>query len=348
MAVEPAGIGWMEVTREASRVPVHVPVLLSEVQTYLAPRPGAVIVDATIGDGGHAEAILRRIAPAGRLIGLDRDADAVRRAEERLRPFGQNVTLFHANFEELEQVLDMAGMRMVDGVLFDIGVSTRQLLDPERGFSFERVGPLDMRMDRTQGATAADLVNRLPERELADVIYRYGEERASRKIAREVVARRPLRTTRDLACAVEAALGGRRGRLHPATRTFQALRIATNREIEALQSALPQAIRRLRPGGRLCVIAFHSLEDRIVKQTFAAYSRGCTCPPGLAECRCGGGKLIRVLTKKPVAASPEEVRRNPRARSARLRAAERLTAPQRAQHAQPARRGEIRRPSEVQ
>ncbi len=334
--------GWTGVTQDASWAPAHIPVLLGEVLAYLAPRPGAAIVDATIGDAGHAEAILRRIAPAGRLIGLDRDADAIHRAEERLRPFGRNVMLYQANFEELDQVLDMAGVRMVDGVLFDIGVSTRQLLDPARGFSFERVGPLDMRMDQSQETTAADLANTLSERELADLIYRFGEERASRKIARQIVARRPLGTTRDLARAVEAALGGGRGRLHPATRTFQALRIATNRETEALQRALPQAIGRLRPGGRLCVIAFHSLEDRIVKQTLAAHSRGCTCPPGLPECRCGGGTLIRVLTKKPVVASPEEVRRNPRARSARLRAAERLSAPQRSRSGQRARPSEVR------
>ncbi len=315
---------------------MHVPVLADEVLAYLAPRPGAVIVDATVGEGGHAEAILRRIAPAGRLIGLDCDADAIRRSDERLRPFGQNVMLYQANFEDLDQVLDAAGVGAVDGVLFDIGVSTWQLFEPARGFSFDRVGPLDMRMDQRQETTAADLVNTLLERELADLIYRYGEERASRKIAREIVARRPLRTTRDLVRAVEAALGGARGRLHPATRTFQALRIATNRETEALERGLPQAILRLRPGGRICVIAFHSLEDRIVKQTLARFSRECTCRPALPgerpavppECRCGG-RILRLLTKKPVTASPAEVRRNPRSRSARLRAAERLSAPER-------------------
>lgn len=305
----------------------HVPVLVDEVLTYLAPRPGAVIVDATIGEGGHAEAILRRIAPAGRLVGLDRDGEAVARAEERLRRFGQNVTLAQANFADLEEALTVLGVGAVDGVLLDIGVSTRQLTDAERGFSFERVGPLDMRMDRgdAEGLTAADLANTLPERELADLIYRFGEERASRRIARQIVARRPLRTTRDLARAVEAALGSGRGRLHPATRTFQALRIATNREIESLERALPQAVRRLRPGGRLCVIAFHSIEDRVVKTALTRYARGCTCPPDLPECRCGGQhRLLRILTKKPVTPPAAEIARNPRARSARLRAAERL------------------------
>jgi 16S rRNA (cytosine1402-N4)-methyltransferase len=340
--VNPVLTGWLNVAAKTFLpAPEHVPVLVDEVLTYLAPRPGAVIVDATVGEGGHAEAILRRIAPAGRLIGLDRDVEAIHQAEERLRTFGQNVTLYQANFAELDQVLDAVGVGAVDGVLLDIGVSTRQLLEPDRGFSFDRIGPLDMRMDQGQPTTAADLVNTLPERELADVIYRYGEERASRKIARQIVARRPLRTTRDLVRAVEAAVGGARGRLHPATRTFQALRIATNAETDALEHALPQAIGRLRPGGRLCVIAFHSLEDRIVKQTLARFSRGCTCPPALPDagppvladehpallssCRCGGRRLIRVLTKKPVRPSPVEIRLNPRARSARLRAAERLS-----------------------
>ncbi|HLN14375.1 MAG TPA: 16S rRNA (cytosine(1402)-N(4))-methyltransferase RsmH [bacterium] len=302
----------------------HVPVLVDEVMTYLAPREGAVIVDATVGDGGHAEAVLRRIAPAGRLIGLDRDGDAIAHAEERLRPFGRNVTLQQASFGDLDGALDALGVGTVDGILLDIGVSTRQLLEPSRGFSFDRAGPLDMRMDRGQDLTAADLVNTLRERDLADLIYRYGEERASRRIARQIVTRRPLRTTRDLVQAVEAALGGSRGRLHPATRTFQAIRIATNDEMGELEAGLPQAIRRLRPGGRLCVIAFHSLEDRIVKQTLARFSKGCTCPPDLPVCGCGGQRLLRVLTKKPVTASAAEVRQNPRARSARLRAAERL------------------------
>ena len=311
---------------ELSQAAGHVPVLVDEVLTYLAPRPGAVIVDATLGDGGHAEAILRRIAPEGRLVGLDRDGEALARAEERLRRFGQNVTLAQANFADLDDVLDTLGVGAVDGVLLDVGVSTRQLMEAERGFSFDRVGPLDMRMDRSDpaGRTAADLVNTLPERGLADLIYRFGEERASRKIARQIVARRPLRTTRDLVRAVEAAVGSSRGRLHPATRTFQALRIATNGEIEALERGLPLAIRRLRPGGRVCVIAFHSIEDRVVKTTLARYARGCTCPPEAPECRCGGERLVRILTKKPVTPSAAELARNPRARSARLRAAERL------------------------
>lgn len=313
---------------ESSFTPVHAPVLVDEVLTYLAPRPGALIVDATVGEGGHADALLRRITPAGRLIGLDRDASVLARAEERLRAFGRNVTLQQANFDDLDQVLDGLGVGMVDGVLFDLGISSWQLLEPARGFSFDRPGPLDMRMDPHQPTSAADLVNTLPERDLAALIYQYGEERASRKIARQIVARRPLKTTRDLARAVEAAIGPGRGRLHPATRTFLALRIATNAETDALERALPQAIGRLRPGGRLCVIAFHSIEDRIAKQTLARYSRGCTCPPGITPCRCGGTRSLRVLTKKPVTPSAAEVRRNPRARSARLRAAERLSAPE--------------------
>ncbi|HKV44693.1 MAG TPA: 16S rRNA (cytosine(1402)-N(4))-methyltransferase RsmH [bacterium] len=312
---------------ESSETSAHIPVLVDEVLAVLAPRPGAVIVDATIGDGGHAEALLGRIAPAGRLIGLDRDADAVGRAEDRLRRFGQNLILRQASFADLNRVLDETGTGLVDGVLFDLGVSSRQLFESERGFSFDRQGPLDMRMDRGQTVTAADLVNTLRERDLADLIYRYGEERASRRIARQIVARRPLTTTRDLVRAVESAMGGGRGRHHPATRTFQALRIATNQEIEALEAGLPQAIGRLRAGGRICAIAFHSLEDRIVKQTFARYARGCTCPAGLPACVCGGRRLLRVITKKPVTPSLAEVRRNARARSARMRAAERLDEP---------------------
>jgi 16S rRNA (cytosine1402-N4)-methyltransferase len=315
----------MSPARESRETPVHVPVLLDEVVTYLAPRPGAVIVDATVGEGGHAEAILRRIAPAGRLIGFDRDADATVRAEERLRSFGQNVIVRQANFAALGSALDDVGVGHVDGVLFDLGVSSRQLLEPDRGFSFDRQGPLDMRMDLRQTITAADLVNTMNERELANLIYRYGEERASRRIAREIVKQRPLETTRDLVRAVEAAVGGGRGRLHPATRTFQALRIATNAETDALVSGLPQAIDRLRPGGRICVIAFHSLEDRVVKQVFGLAARGCSCPPDAPICTCGRQRTLRIITKKPVMATPAEVRRNPRARSARLRAAERLS-----------------------
>jgi 16S rRNA (cytosine1402-N4)-methyltransferase len=315
----------MSPAKESREIPVHAPALLDEVLIYLAPRPGAVIVDATVGDGGHAEAIVNRIAPAGRLIGLDRDADAVRRSEERLRPFGRNVIVRQANFAALGPALDDIGVGHVDGVLFDLGVSSRQLLEPDRGFSFDRQGPLDMRMDPRQTITAADLANTLSERELADLIYRYGEERASRRIARQIVSRRPLETTRDLARAVEAALGGGRGRLHPATRTFQALRIATNAETDALASGLPQAIDRLRPGGRICVIAFHSLEDRIVKQILGLAARGCTCPPEAPICTCGRQRTLRIITKKPVVPTPAEVRRNPRARSARLRAAERLS-----------------------
>ena len=312
---------------QSREVPTHLPVLVGEVLTYLAPRPGAVIVDATIGEGGHAEALLRRIAPAGRLIGLDRDPEAVMRSEERLRAFGQNIVVRQAGFEQMDEALDELGVGLVDGVLFDLGVSTRQLFAPERGFSFDRLGPLDMRMDPLQPRTAADLLNTLGERALADLIHRYGEERGARRIARQIVARRPLRTTRDLVRAVEAALGGARGRLHPATRTFQALRIATNDELGTLTVALPQAIERLRPGGRLCAIAFHSLEDRIVKRTLAQFARGCSCPAEAPVCVCGGRRMLRVITKKPVAASPAEVRRNPRARSARLRAAERCGDP---------------------
>ena len=308
---------------QSREVPTHLPVLVGEVLTYLAPRPGAVIVDATIGEGGHAEALLRRIAPAGRLIGLDRDPEAVTRSEERLRAFGQNVVVRQASFEQMDEVLDEIGVGLVDGVLFDLGVSTRQLFAAERGFSFDRLGPLDMRMDPLQPRTAADLLNTLNERALADLIHRYGEERGARRIARQIVGRRPLRTTRDLVRAVEAAIGGARGRLHPATRTFQALRIATNDELETLTVALPQAIERLRPDGRLCAIAFHSLEDRIVKRLFTEAATSST-PPGLPVELPGHGPQFISLTRGAERAGDDEVRQNPRSTAVRLRALQRV------------------------
>lgn len=292
---------------EAAR-PAHTPVLLSEVLRWLDPRPGGVYVDATVGTGGHAEAILERLGPGGLLIGLDRDPEACAFARTRLIRFGDAVRIVQANFEELRAVLAALGIERVDGVLMDLGVSSLQLERPERGFSFHISGPLDMRMDPSIPTTAADLINRLSEPELAALISRYGEERFARRIAREIVRRRPLATTEELREAVARAVPRRAwpGRIHVATRTFQALRIAVNRELEALERALPQAADVLAPLGRLVVIAFHSLEDRIVKRFLRSEPR------------------LRVLTPKPVRPSPEEVRANPRARSARLRAAERL------------------------
>lgn len=289
------------------RSSVHTPVLLGEVVEWLRPHPGGVYVDTTVGLGGHAAAVAEHIGPLGHLIGIDRDPEAVALASERLAPWGDRVRIVQANFETLDAVLDAIGVGQVDGVLADLGVSSPQLDRPSRGFGFRAAGPLDMRMDPGEAQTAADLVNHLPERDLADILYRYGEERFARRIAREVVRRRPLRTTADLADAVRAAVPRRAWprSTDVATRPFQALRIAVNRELESLERMIPQSVGRLRAGGRIVVIAFHSLEDRIVKRAFA------------------GDERLRVLTRKPVRPSPAEVTRNPRSRSARLRAAER-------------------------
>jgi 16S rRNA (cytosine1402-N4)-methyltransferase len=270
---------------------------------------------------------LERILPGGRLIGIDRDDAALEAAARRLQRFGEAVVIVRDNFAAIKEVLARQDLQQVDGVLFDLGASSMQFAEAERGFSFQESGPLDMRMDRRQSTTAADLVNRLPERDLADLIWRYGEERWSRRIARAVVAARPVQTTEELAGLVARSIPRRawpRG-LHPATRTFQALRIAVNDELLNLEKALPNAAEVLREAGRLCAITFHSLEDRTIKHTFLRLSRGCTCPPGTSACTCGGKRWLRVLTKKPVTPTPQEIERNPRARSAKLRAAERIT-----------------------
>ncbi|HWQ13994.1 MAG TPA: 16S rRNA (cytosine(1402)-N(4))-methyltransferase RsmH [Roseiflexaceae bacterium] len=290
----------------------HVPVLLAEVLAGLASKPGGRYIEGTLGGGGHAAALLEASAPDGRLLGLDVDPAALAAAAARLAPFGERFTAARGNFRDIGALARAHGFAAVDGVLLDLGVSSHQLDTPERGFSFQADAPLDMRLDPQGAVTAADLVNELPEGELADVIYRYGEERASRRIARLIVeARRRGRiaTTGELADIVTRALGGRRGKIHPATRTFQALRIATNRELESLELALPQAVELLAHGGRLAVIAFHSLEDRIVKQFLRA------------EAEAG---RMRIITKKPLEAGADEARANPRSRSAKLRVAERI------------------------
>jgi 16S rRNA (cytosine1402-N4)-methyltransferase len=284
----------------------HVSVLLDETLELLAVRPGGLWVDGTVGLGGHAAALLRASAPDGRLLGLDRDTETLERARRALEIFGARVRLEAGDYRQIPERL---GDERAQGVLLDLGVSSAQLDDAERGFSFQADGPLDMRMDRRQGETAAEVVNHLPEEELADLIYAYGEERRSRRIARAIVRAReraPLRTTAELAEVVRRASpvrrGSRRG-LHPATRTFQALRIHVNRELEGLGEALERIAGCLAPEGRLAVIAFHSLEDRAVKTTFRELSR----------------RGHRLVTKKPVRPSETETRENPRARSARLR-----------------------------
>jgi len=283
----------------------HVPVLLEETLELLAVRPGGLWVDGTLGLGGHAEAVLRATAPDGRLLGLDRDEEALERARARLVPFGARVRLEHADYRELPARL---GDERASGILLDLGVSSLQLDDPERGFSFQREGPLDMRMDRSARGTAAELVNRMRERELADLIHEYGEEPFSRRIARAIVRARetqPIETTTRLAEIVRrAAPKSRRPGFHPATRTFQALRIRVNRELEGLGEAIERTAACLRSGGRIVVIAFHSLEDRAAKQAFRSLA----------------GRGFSLLTKKPLRPGEAELRQNPRARSARLRA----------------------------
>jgi 16S rRNA (cytosine1402-N4)-methyltransferase len=301
----------------------HEPVLYQEALEALQVRPGGRYVDATIGAGGHASGILERSAPDGRLLGLDADPTAVALARRRLAAYGERVITLHGNFTTLAAAAAQHGFVPADGVLMDLGLSSMQLEDGSRGFSFRRDGPLDMRFDPTQGATAAEVINNLSENELADLIYRYGEERHSRAIARAIVARRPLHTTAELAAIVQGVLR-RRGPIHPATRTFQALRIATNDELAALQAALPQALSLLKPGGRIAVISFHSLEDRIVKQFFRRESSDCICPPEAPVCNCGHRAALRTVTRKPIRPAAEEMAANPRARSARLRAAQRL------------------------
>lgn len=308
---------------------IHEPVMLDEVLRLLDVRAGGRYIDATVGAGGHARAILGA-APGVRLLGVDRDPQVLEVARERLAPFGEAVTLRHGRFDDLPGLASEAGFEAVDGVLFDLGVSSLQLDTPGRGFSFRRDEPLDMRMDPTaEGPTAADIANEYDERQLANVLYEFGEERRSRAIARAVVARRPLRTTKDLVTAIEQAVGPGRerlGNIHPATRTFQALRIAVNQELSLLDSALPGAHGLLADGGRLVVLSFHSLEDRAVKRFLRRESTGCLCPPRSPGCVCGHVATLAELTRRPLRPSTAEVERNPRARSARLRAAERILA----------------------
>ncbi len=305
----------------------HIPVLVAEVVAGLGVRPGGCYLDATVGGGGHTAAILDASAPDGWVLGLDRDAEAVARARERLRAYGDRVVVAHASYVDLLDVLRREQRSPVDGVVFDLGFSSWQIENPVRGFSFLQDGPLDMRFDTSHGVTAADLINQLPEDALAKVLFEYGEEARSRRIARAIVAARPIETTGGLASIVSAAVGGRRGggassRLHPATRTFQALRIAVNQELEAIAQALPAALSALRSGGRLGVIAFHSLEDRIVKQYMQRESQDCICPPEYPVCQCDHRRTLRVLTRKPIVPSDAEIEINPRSRSARLRLAE--------------------------
>lgn len=308
----------------------HDPVLPAEVLRWLSPAlgPGLTLVDCTVGGAGHATALLRAVDGL-RLIGLDRDEAALAAATERLRPFGDRVRLVRSDFSALTDVLERLDVEAPGGVLYDLGVSSPQLDHAERGFRYRSDAPLDMRMDRSQPLTAADVVNGYEERRLARVIGTLGEERFAGRIARAIVRRRaerPFSGTEDLAAVVRDAIPAatRRTGPHPARRTFQAIRIEVNGELDALRTSLPAAIEALRPTGRVAVISYHSLEDRIVKRTFVDAARGCRCPPDVPVCVCGRTPEVRLLTRRPVRPGPEEVAANPRADSARLRVAEKL------------------------
>jgi len=307
----------------------HEPVLLRETVDLLALDRGATVVDATLGPGGHTEAMLEAVGPEGRVLGIDRDSQALELARQRLAPFGDAFAAIHGNHTDLLKLLRQNGVFAVDGILFDLGVSSLQLDDPERGFSFRGDGPLDMRMDRQSGHTAEEILATSSEQELRQLIWSYGEERRAGAIARAVVEQRerqPLTRTLELAELVKRVLGpaAQRYRIHPATRTFQALRIAVNREIDDLERLVTEATSVLRRGGRLAVISYHSLEDRAVKHAMKSLAERCVCPPKLPVCGCGRENLLKLMTSKPVRPTTSEIARNPRSRSAKLRVGERL------------------------
>ena len=301
-----------------------------EVMDAIDPKPGGIYVDGTLGGGGHSALIIERIMPGGRFVGVDQDADAIANAQKRFSHLGDAVTLVHDNFANLPAILKDLGIPSVDGILVDIGLSQHQLDGSGRGFSFMKDEPLDMRMDSRGGVTAADLVNTLDEKELADLIFKYGEERFSRGIAKSIVKKRaeaPLSNTAELAEIIRFAMPAKavaKQKIHPATRTFQALRIAVNRELERLETFMDASLDMLNPGGRLCVLSFHSLEDRIVKQKMRGMASGCTCPRDFPICTCGNTPSVKLLTRKAVRPKEDEVSANPMARSTRLRAMEKL------------------------
>lgn len=305
----------------------HRPVLLEEVLEGLKVNSGGVYVDCTVGGAGHSHGILSLSSPGGRLVGLDQDDDAISAAAKRLAPFGQRAALVKSNFMNLPAVLDQQGIDLVDGILYDLGVSSYQIDNPGRGFSYQHDAPLDMRMNRDLEISAADLLRTLSEKELSRIILKYGEERFAGRIASFIARERekaPIVTTGRLVDIIKAAIPAkyRREGPHPAKRTFQALRIAVNNELDIIKGAMGPAVDRLKPGGRVCVITFHSLEDRIVKETFREMARGCTCPKDFPVCVCGRKPLIRIIKPGGITPSAAELEENPRARSARLRTAE--------------------------
>ncbi|MBQ6431316.1 MAG: 16S rRNA (cytosine(1402)-N(4))-methyltransferase RsmH [Oscillospiraceae bacterium] len=306
----------------------HKSVLLDECIENLAIKPDGVYLDGTLGGAGHACEIVKRLT-TGKLIGVDRDPVALHAAGERLAPYLDRVTTVHSNFSELDRILDDLGVEAVDGMLFDLGVSSPQLDDAQRGFSYMADAPLDMRMNREDVLTAYDVVNTWGQEDLRRILYEYGEERYAPQIAANIVKRReiaPIETTLQLVDVIRGAMPPQalREKQHPAKRSFQAIRIAVNDELGAVSKLMKTAFRRLKPGGRLCVITFHSLEDRIVKNEMQQAARGCTCPPEFPVCVCGKKPIIRMITKKPILSSEEELNDNPRARSAKLRVAEKI------------------------
>lgn len=300
----------------------HLPVLYHEIITALRPASPGKYLDATVGAGGHACGILEASSPCGELLGMDLDPQALALADQRLHHFGGRFTLVQASYTSLLEQMQRLGWSALDGIVIDLGLSSMQLDTPGRGFSFRMEGPLDMRFDPDQSLSAADLVNRWSEQDLADIIWRYGEEQQSRRIASAILQARPIETTRQLAELIEKVVKGKKGKIHPATRTFQALRIAVNQELQSLEIFLPRAMQALAPGGRLAVISFHSLEDRIVKQFFARESKDCICPASQPVCTCEHQASLERITKHAVVAQAAEIAENPRARSARLRVVE--------------------------
>jgi len=304
--------------------PTHIPVLLQETMEALAVQPGGRYIDCTLGAGGHAAAVLDRSSPGGQLLGIDADPEAIKIAKARLEAYSSSTLLINENFVNLQAICIKYDFLPVHGILFDLGLSSLQLNGNGRGFSFQHDAPLDMRLNPSQEVTAADIINTSSEAELAQLIRTYGEEGYSHQIAHRIVLERPIKTTLHLVRTIGQAIGSRRGRLHPATRTFQALRIAVNQELKHLEAALKQAISLLGFEGRLVVISYHSLEDRIVKQLMQQESKDCICPPGIPTCVCGHKASLRLINERVITPSPAEVQLNPRSRSAKLRTAERI------------------------
>ncbi len=304
----------------------HIPVLLEAVLEYMQPFSGGAYVDGTLGGGGHAEEILKRIGPSGRLIGIDRDLEAIGATSDRLRDYGNCFVPVHGNHGEVLTILQKLKIDGVDGMLMDLGVSSHQLNTEARGFTYQEDVPMDMRMDTTQDLSAEQVVNDYSERDLAQVLWEYGEERWAKRIAEFIVAQRPIKTTGQLVEAIKAAVpaGARRDGPHPARRTFQAIRIEVNQEIAGLESAVRNAVMALHSGGRLLIISFHSLEDRIVKNTYRQLADPCTCPKSAPICICEKVPLIKVITRKPILPTKEEEQQNSRSRSAKLRVCQRL------------------------